>query len=847
VDRTTTLRLRCCLILLTLITSQLHAQTFMQLVYPLLPADTEEPTYTVKEVLPTTDGGVLLLGNDEFRGYMCKMDAAGAIEWGKVLALPPNDLDTIGVLITSGLVASNSDIILSIRFGTSDNSLGQLGLLRFSADGSLQLARQALAPNVSVNMIEEVDTGFLMGGYRVETLGYSNFYLLLDSQLSIVEGKAFYYPDWFNFVPLNNIVYKEPSITFWASAFEDFSGSDPDNISTIITKYDFEEGQFSHLYTNANGFVPGFSGIPITDIATDEEGSRYISSTNDGNYILSKYNNNDSLLWAKQVSAQGKLRLTDTEIGILIAKEIENTSVAGWLYLDKETGAQRPSPFHLGLGTTYEADRAQSDDGSLFWSAFVDDAAVVPANAFPTMVVKTNAQGNLDDCKRVETCNDEVLDIVPPPITPTGPFQQNDMVNFTLISLNIIVEDQAFGRLPYCTPFEKTASFELDITEICPGDSVSVSGTSSSTLPSTFAWAAEGASPDTSTREMPFFTFLEAGNFDIAYVHIVEGCGDSIFQPIEVLEPPVFDLGVNSFLCDDDTLLLESGLDANVVSLLWQDNSTQPNLLVENAGLYILQATNDLGCTSRDSVQVLAVPKPDFSLGDDLTICIGDSIQIMPDLLPFEGVFEWSTGDSTTTIWIDEIGEYSLTITDETTGCSDTDSLELKLSTVPPFTYAPLDAAFCVGDQLVLTARAQGNTDINFSWGEGLEGESFVVPDTGTYTLLAFDGLCMDTLRVVIPQGDCPANIYLPTAFSPNDDGRNDLFEALGPDIETVSLKIFNRWGGLVFEGNGANSAWDGRIAGEDAPGGTYVYILEYLNLRSLESFQKSGQILLVR
>lgn len=829
------------------LTLHLHAQTFMQLVYPLLPADVEEAAYTVKEVLPTADGGALILGNDELRGYMCKLSGSGAVEWGKTLALPPSDLDTIGVLITSGLVASNSDILLSIRFGTANNSLGQLGLLRFSADGSLQLARQALAPNVSINMIEEVDTGFLMGGYRVETAGYSNFYLLFDPQLNIIEGKAFYYPDWFTFVPLNNIVYKEPSITFWASAFEDFSGSDPDNISTIITKYDFQEGQFSHLYTNANGFVPGFSGIPITDIATDEEGSRYISSTNDGDYILSKYSINDSLLWSKQISAQGKLRFTETEVCVLIAKEIHDTSVAGWLYLDKETGEQRPSPYHLGLSTSFEADRAQSDDGFLFWSAAAFDMTVVPANAFPTMIVKTNAQGTLDDCNLVESCNDEVLDIVPPPITPTGPFQENDMVNFTFVSLNIIIEEQAFERLAYCTPFEKTASFELDITEICPGDSVSVSGAFSSTLPSTFAWVAAGASPDTSTQEIPSFTFLEAGSFEIAYVHIVEGCGDSIFQSIEVLEPPVFDLGENRFLCEGSTLLLESGLDANLVDLLWQDNSTQPDLLAENAGLYILQATNDLGCTSKDSVQVLSVPKPVFSLGGDLTICMGDSIQLMPDLTSFEGNFEWSTGDSTMAIWINEVGQYSLSVTDETTACEASDSLELKLSTVPPFTYAPLDAAFCVGDQLVLTARAQGNPNINFSWGEGLEGDSFVVPDTGTYTLRAFDGLCMDTLIVEVPQGDCPASIYLPTAFSPNDDGRNDLFEPLGPDIEAVNLKVFNRWGGLVFEGNGANSAWDGRINGEDAPGGTYAYVLEYLNRRSLESFQKSGQILLVR
>jgi gliding motility-associated-like protein len=90
---------------------------------------------------------------------------------------------------------------------------------------------------------------------------------------------------------------------------------------------------------------------------------------------------------------------------------------------------------------------------------------------------------------------------------------------------------------------------------------------------------------------------------------------------------------------------------------------------------------------------------------------------------------------------------------------------------------------------------------------------------------------CLEELFISVPQRDCP--VYLPTAFSPNSDGINDQFQLFASTEFTGtvrSLRVYDRWGGLVFEAADAATAlagWDGRVNGVAAAAGTYVYLLE--------------------
>ena len=88
-----------------------------------------------------------------------------------------------------------------------------------------------------------------------------------------------------------------------------------------------------------------------------------------------------------------------------------------------------------------------------------------------------------------------------------------------------------------------------------------------------------------------------------------------------------------------------------------------------------------------------------------------------------------------------------------------------------------------------------------------------------------------------------PMSIYLPTAFTPNGDGLNDDFGAVGEGIEAYQLIIYNRWGQIIFESKNINEKWDGNYNGKQAPPGVYSYELLAYGKEFGEVF-KSGNVL---
>ena len=89
-------------------------------------------------------------------------------------------------------------------------------------------------------------------------------------------------------------------------------------------------------------------------------------------------------------------------------------------------------------------------------------------------------------------------------------------------------------------------------------------------------------------------------------------------------------------------------------------------------------------------------------------------------------------------------------------------------------------------------------------------------------------------------------DILIPTAFSPNDDGLNDKFEIFSSTIQTVDIRIFNRWGTIVFQSNSLREMWNGRANGDEAPTGAYTYFITGHDIFG-DSFERRGKFMLVR
>jgi gliding motility-associated-like protein len=87
--------------------------------------------------------------------------------------------------------------------------------------------------------------------------------------------------------------------------------------------------------------------------------------------------------------------------------------------------------------------------------------------------------------------------------------------------------------------------------------------------------------------------------------------------------------------------------------------------------------------------------------------------------------------------------------------------------------------------------------------------------------------------------------LYIPSAFTPNSDGLNDLFGAVGEGVEDYHLTIYNRWGNKIFESTDMSNKWDGTFNGERVELGTYTYSLSAKGIKKNDLF-KSGIVTVV-
>ncbi len=109
------------------------------------------------------------------------------------------------------------------------------------------------------------------------------------------------------------------------------------------------------------------------------------------------------------------------------------------------------------------------------------------------------------------------------------------------------------------------------------------------------------------------------------------------------------------------------------------------------------------------------------------------------------------------------------------------------------------------------------------------------------------DSVSTDTVTVfVCPPVILPDNIFIPTAFSPNGDGQNDILYARGHNIAAFHLAIFDRWGNKVFESQSMNQGWDGTYNYKPMETGTYVYYADG-SYTDGKTFHQKGNITLVR
>lgn len=153
------------------------------------------------------------------------------------------------------------------------------------------------------------------------------------------------------------------------------------------------------------------------------------------------------------------------------------------------------------------------------------------------------------------------------------------------------------------------------------------------------------------------------------------------------------------------------------------------------------------------------------------------------------------------------------------------------------------DRVLCNNSTLTLNS---GNTNTN--WSNGQTGSQITVSSPGSYvaTITTNCGTLTDTIEVSLLEVDC--NLSIPNAFTPNGDGKNDVFKPISAcQTNSYWMRVYNRWGGLVFETNDIDKGWDGSLTNNNQPVGTFIYYVQYFNDCSNSIQKKTGEVTLLR
>lgn len=330
---------------------------------------------------------------------------------------------------------------------------------------------------------------------------------------------------------------------------------------------------------------------------------------------------------------------------------------------------------------------------------------------------------------------------------------------------------------------------------------------------------------------------------DTVYILTAEkdpGCFVRDTVRVTMILPEKITLGADINLCAGDSLLLQAPSRFN--NVVWSTGNSEHSFYAKAAGRYTVQAIDPQGCATYDTLIIGAIlPVPVVGLPQDGILCEGGSKTLQAG----SGVsWNWSTGAQTNAITVNQPGKWWVTVTGAN-GCVAADTVEIARFTNLPAGFLPGDMEIC--RQASYTLQSLGNFS-SYRWSTGDQSPAIPVRQPGTYWLEVtdFNG-CRGREEVTVTMKDCITAVWFPNVFTPNRDGRHDLFRPVVKGVLTYyHLRIFHRWGNLVFESRDPAKGWNGLVQEQPATAGAYVWMCEY-QLAGEERKQENGTLLLMR
>ncbi len=369
----------------------------------------------------------------------------------------------------------------------------------------------------------------------------------------------------------------------------------------------------------------------------------------------------------------------------------------------------------------------------------------------------------------------------------------------------------------------------------CYGDndgSATVSYTGG-TAPFTVEWNTSPVQTDTTA------TGLAAGTYQVV-VTDMNGCADS--TDATITEPPavIVDLTTSELvICYGSSAQLNAGATGGQggdYSFTWNNSlpdTTAHTVSPTQQTLYTVYATDTAGCSSvADSITIM-VREPLQGTSDISVpaVCLGEEVTVTVTMTGGSGnyIYSWSTGDASSSVTDipSSSTTYDVTVTDQ---CGVMTFTESVIVHQPPVLNAGRDTTIVIGN----SANLYASPGLTYNWIPGftLDNPSSSNPvatpeETTLYIVTGTDQYgCMsaDSVKVIV---EIRNDVFVPSAFSPNGDGENDVLYVRGTAIRSINFLVFDRWGHKVFESTDKAKGWDGTLKGSMMNTAVFVYYLE--------------------
>jgi gliding motility-associated-like protein len=286
---------------------------------------------------------------------------------------------------------------------------------------------------------------------------------------------------------------------------------------------------------------------------------------------------------------------------------------------------------------------------------------------------------------------------------------------------------------------------------------------------------------------------------------------------------------------------------SELYSYKWTDGSTKPTLNATNEGIYGVEVMFGR-CRASDSIDIVFFNKEAGKIID--TVSCTNQLRLAPDLRGVK-TYKWSNGSADTAITVTKPSSYQVLMSNGKCVVSWFNNVVFKTR---PIVNLGRDTVICQDlkkGSILLKAGEQSSA--SFGWQDGSNKPTFEVKQTGSYSVYAENECGNATGVVFIDMKNC-YEIYVPTAFTPNNDGQNEILQVYpNANIKKIlRFNIFDRWGNMVFnaanfmQDDAAKFAWDGRFNGKTLNPSVFVYFIEFETVDGHSLIQK-GDVTLVR